>query len=70
MHHSKKDTHDTTPDDWYETLLNAHTGLSEAQSGRLHAALILLLANEIDDLAVLRGFLQAARAAVLTPEAE
>jgi hypothetical protein len=54
-------------DDWYEELMNAHRGLAGAQSQRLDALLVLLLANQIADLPALRGCLRAARA-VLTQE--
>ena len=59
--------HDTT-DDWYEELMNAHRGLSDAQSRRLDAALVLLLANRIADPSALRRCIDDARAAVLTQE--
>ena len=57
----------TTPnfasaDDFYEALIEAHRGLSEAQSEMLNARLILLLANHVGDLGVLREALEAARA--------
>ena len=55
-------------DDWYEELMNARRGLSDAQSQRLDAALVLLLANRIADLPVLRDLVDAARVAVLTQE--
>ena len=42
------------PDDFYEALIEAHRGLSDAQSQVLNARLILLLANHIGDLEVLR----------------
>ena len=51
-----------SPDDFYEALIDAHRGLSEAQSEMLNARLILLLANHIGDLGVLREALDAARA--------
>ena len=57
-------------DDWYEELMNAHQGLSDAQSRRLDAALVLLLANQVPDATVLRGCLQAARTALLPQEKE
>ncbi len=50
-------------DDFYEALIEAHNGLSDEQSEALNARLILLLANHIGDLRVLREALQAARAA-------
>jgi hypothetical protein len=48
--------------------MNTHRGLSEAQSQRLNAALVLLLANRIADLPPLRDSFHAARAAVLMQE--
>ena len=50
-------------DDFYEALIDAHNGLSDEQSEALNARLILLLANRIGDLRVLREALQAAKAA-------
>lgn len=49
-------------DDFYENLIDAHHGLSDEQSEALNARLILLLANHIGDLKVLREALQAAKA--------
>ena len=48
-------------DDFYELLIEAHRGLDEAQSAKLNARLILLLANHIGDLAVLREAVELAR---------
>jgi hypothetical protein len=48
-------------DEFYENLIDAHNGLSDEQSESLNARLILLLANHIGDLRVLREALQAAR---------
>jgi len=48
-------------DEFYENLIDAHNGLSDEQSEALNARLILLLANHIGDLRVLREALQAAR---------
>ena len=48
-------------DEFYEALMAAHDGLSEAQSEALNARLILLLANHIGDLAVLRDAITKAR---------
>jgi hypothetical protein len=42
-------------------LIDAHNGLSDEQSEAFNARLILLLANHIGDLRVLREALQAAR---------
>lgn len=52
------------PDDFYETLIDAHRNLSDEQSAMLNAQLILLLANHIGDMAVLREALTAARLAL------
>jgi hypothetical protein len=42
------------PDAAYRLIVEAHRGLSEAQSADLDAALVLILANHIGDLDVLR----------------
>lgn len=58
-------------DDFYEALIEAHHGLSERQSEALNARLILLLANHIGDVPVLRQALTRARAntlATVAPE--
>ena len=49
-------------DEFYEHLIDAHTGLSDEQSEALNARLILLLANHIGDLDVLRQAMAVARA--------
>ena len=51
-------------DDFYEALIDSHRGLDDAQSTALNARLILLLANHIGDLRVLREALAAARQSV------
>lgn len=51
------------PDDFYEALIEAHSGLTEAQSAALNARLILLLANHVGDLETLKQALAAARIA-------
>jgi hypothetical protein len=43
------------PDDFYEALLDAHQGLSTAQSHDLNARLVLLLANQVGRLDVLKA---------------
>jgi Protein of unknown function (DUF2783) len=48
-------------DDFYEVLIGAHHGLSDAQSHALNARLVLILANHIGDLAVLQDALALAR---------
>jgi hypothetical protein len=49
------------PDQFYEALIDAHRDLSLEQSHALNARLILLLANHIGDLTVLREALGRAR---------
>ena len=49
------------PDDFYERLIAMHRGLSELESARVNAKLILLLANHIGDPDVLRAAMAAAR---------
>ena len=48
-------------DGFYEQLLDAHQGLTEEQSALLNARLILLLANQIGDRAILEEALHRAR---------
>ena len=55
--------HLDAPDEFYEALIDAHHGLSEAQSHALNARLVLLLANHVGSLDVLRQALAAARGA-------
>jgi len=50
-----------SPDELYQSLLDAHRGLTLDQSHALNARLVLLLANHIGDLAVLRDALRRAR---------
>ena len=58
------------PDAAYRLIVEAHRGLADEESRRLDAALILILANEIGDLAVLREALALSRAAVAPAKAE
>jgi uncharacterized protein DUF2783 len=51
----------TPGDDFYQTLIDAHRDLTDEQSRLLNARLILLLANHIGDLRVLREAIVAAR---------
>ena len=51
-------------DDFYEALIAAHEGLSDAQSHTLNARLVLILANHIGDLAVLRDALRLGRRSI------
>ena len=54
----------TPGDDFYESLLNGHQGLSDEQSELMNARLVLLLANHIGDLDVLREVIELARSGV------
>jgi hypothetical protein len=49
-------------DAFYECLLDAHQGLSREESELLNARLILILANQIGDTAVLTACIAGARA--------
>ena len=51
-----------SPDDFYEALIAAHDGLDTDASHALNARLVLLLANNVGSLDVLREALAAARA--------
>ena len=62
------ETNLAAPDDFYEALIDAHRDLSNEQSQEMNAALILLLANHLGDMVVLREALAQARASV-TPAA-
>ena len=48
-------------DDFYEALIDTHQGLSDEQSLAVNARLVLLLANHIGDISVLREALAVAR---------
>ena len=58
------DTNLAAPDDFYEALIETHRDLTNEQSQELNAALILLLANHLGDMDVLREALSQARASV------
>ena len=50
-----------SPDDFYEELIDLHRDLTDEQSALVNAKLILLLANHIGDMEVLRAAMAAAR---------
>jgi hypothetical protein len=56
------------PDDFYEALIATHRGLDDAASVALNCRLVLLLANQVGDLDVLREALALARRG-LAPDA-
>jgi hypothetical protein len=49
------------PDDAFRAVVEAHRGLSDAESADLDAALVLILANHIGDIDVLRQAITLAR---------
>ena len=49
------------PDDFYEALIALHRDLTPEQSAKVNARLVLLLANHVGDIDVLRQALDAAR---------
>lgn len=49
------------PDDFYNALVDCYRGLDEKQVALFNARLILLLANQVGDRAILEQALQAAR---------
>jgi hypothetical protein len=53
------------PDDAFRAVVEAHRGLSEAESADLDAALVLILANHIGDIAVLREAIALAKRRVI-----
>lgn len=49
------------PDAAYRAIVEAHRGLTDAESAALNAALVLILANQIGDAEALREALDLAR---------
>jgi Protein of unknown function (DUF2783) len=62
------EAHLDAPDDFYEALIAAHDGLTEPESHALNARLVLLLANHVGSMEVLREALAAARAGTAKTE--
>ena len=60
------DSNLSAPDDFYEALIDAHRELSPADSHALNARLVLLLANHIGTLEVLKEALAVARESAAT----
>jgi hypothetical protein len=56
-------------DDFYEDLIDMHRDLTSEQSQLANAKLILLLANHIGDLAVLREAMEHAREGIAGTQA-
>jgi hypothetical protein len=57
----------TPGDAFYDALIAAHAGLTDEQSALLNARLVLLLANHVGDLGVLREAIALAREGVDRP---
>jgi hypothetical protein len=55
------DSNIASPDDFYQELIDLHRDLTDEQSALLNAKLILLLANHVGDMGVLRAAMAAAR---------
>ena len=53
------------PDDAFRAVLEAHRGLTDEQSADLDAALVLVLANHIGDVEVLREAIELAKRRLL-----
>ena len=51
----------TPGDDFYEALIDTHRDLTDEQSAMVNAKLVLLLANHIGDISVLREAMAIAR---------
>ncbi len=56
-----------SPDEFYAALIDMHRGLSEDQSEIANAKLILVLANHIGDLEILKQAMKIARGDVRPP---
>ena len=57
----KTDVNFEDADAFYESLLDAHQGLSREQSEALNARLVLVLANQVGSTQVLQTCLKAAQ---------
>lgn len=55
-------------DAFYEMLIEAHRDLDEAGSAMLNSKFVLLLANHVGELAILREAIDAARASIAPAE--
>jgi len=53
------------PDDAFRAVVEAHRGLTDAESADLDAALVLVLANHVGDIEVLREAIALAKRRVL-----
>jgi hypothetical protein len=51
----------SNPDSFYEKLINLHEGLSDKESALLNSKIILIMANQIGDEAILSDLLLMAK---------
>ncbi len=63
MNTLRTDSNVPDPDALYTLLVDAHRDLDEAASAKLNAKLVLLLANHVGDMGVVREAIAAARSA-------
>ena len=56
------------PDDAFRAVVEAHRGLNDEQSAELDAALVLILANHIGDISVLREAIELAKRRMATAQ--
>jgi hypothetical protein len=63
----KLDNAFSDPDLAYRTIVEVHRDLTEVESATLNATLVLLLANHIGDLEVIKAAVQLAREASRCP---
>ncbi len=56
------------PDRAYRALIEAHRGLSDAESAALNTRLVLILANHIGDLCVLEEAIALAKQTMPEPD--
>lgn len=48
-------------DDFYEALIETHRDLTDEESAKVNARLVLILANQVGDLSILREAMRLAR---------
>ncbi len=53
----------TSVDDFYELLMDAHKGLSQDDSAKLNARLVLILSNAVGDFEILKAIVEKAKSA-------
>jgi hypothetical protein len=58
------------PDDFYEALIDAHQGLTTEESHAFNARLVLVLANHVGALSVLRAAFTAAQRSPQKPSGD